>query len=248
MMQKLKLLGLTEYEIQAYLAVLGHKGLSGGDIARKGNIPQGKVYWALHKLVERGFVQVVGVKPQLFHAIAPEEALDTLVQQKITDLSELKKDLLTDIKKREPVKDTDITEKIQVLSGRKTVDTLITHFFKNAKKEIRFLFPYEERSYDFVQLFRNALLKGKKVRFLVTKKDKKNIAWIKQDAETGVDIRYLPVDEIRLQIMDESEARLTVVDPKDRRERTTTYFQKTEIVKHLASYFDVLWEKGEKIT
>ena len=121
MIAKLKELGLGEYEIKAYFILLKHGSLTGSTVAKKAEVPQGKVYHALHKLNTLGFVSITSIKPQLFHAIKPEIAINTSINQKIGDLTQLKKEFIEETKKiQKPIEEDAFAEKIQVLAGKKS--------------------------------------------------------------------------------------------------------------------------------
>ena len=67
---------LNEYEIDAYLAVLGHGQLSASEIADRTDIPQPRVYDTVRSLAERGLVELQESRPIQALAIDPEEAFD----------------------------------------------------------------------------------------------------------------------------------------------------------------------------
>ena len=248
MLQKLKELGLTEYELKTYLTLLEYGPLTGGEVSKKSKVPQGKVYWALHKLAENNFVNVVGIKPQIFHALDAEIAINNLITQKIEELKEVKTFTIEELKKIiTPIREKKVVEKIQVLSGEKSRYAINDHFFNEAKEEIRYIFTYEERPYSLMRNFADAIKRGIKVKLIATTLTEKSLKYIKEDMNSGVQVKYLNVEEIRLQIMDQKEARITVINPKDRRDRTTIYFQNSQMAKHLAAYFEVLWKKAAKI-
>jgi len=164
------------------------------------------------------------------------------------DLTHLEESTIADLAALDetPKKDR-VIEKIQVLSGSKPRYAINDHFFSNVRKEIRYIFTYDERPEMLKQLFRKAVRRGIKIRFIATSRSTNARKFIREDQKEGVEIRYLNVQEIRLQIMDDREARITVVNPKDRKDKTTIYFQHTQMAKHLADYFDVLWERAEEL-
>ena len=248
MIQELKEFGLSEYEIKTYVTLLQHGSSTGSEISKKSEVPQGKVYWALHRLAEKGFVTITDIKPQRFHATKPEIVLSKLIEEKKEKLAEFKDSTIKKISElQKPLKEDKIVEKIQVLSGKKARDSLFYHFLENAKKEVKYIFTYEERSYSIHNAFQTAIHRGVKVKLITTMIDKNSMKLIKEDMAIGVEIKYLKVEEMRLQTMDDTEARITVINPKDRRDRTTIYFESSGMAKHLGAYCDSLWMKAEKI-
>ncbi|MBU0536662.1 MAG: hypothetical protein KKE20_06870 [Nanoarchaeota archaeon] len=247
MIAKLKELGLTEYEISTYLALLQHGPITGGKVSKLSKVPHGKVYWALHKLSEKDFVHIVGIKPQIFHANKPEIAINNLVKQKVDDLSGIKDEIIKEIKQiGRPLREEKIIEKIQVLSGKARF-ALNDYFIQNAVNEIRYIFTYEERSYSMHRQLVDAIKRGVKIRFITTLLNKDTLKLIKEDLKIGCEVRYLNVEEIRIHIMDDKEARIAVINPKDRKDRTNIYFEHTSMAKHMAAYFDELWRKAKPL-
>ncbi|MBZ0136131.1 MAG: helix-turn-helix domain-containing protein [Planctomycetes bacterium] len=74
--QKLKKMGLSGYEAQVYLALLGETRAPASRVVRKSGVPQSKVYGALSSLVERGFAELVLGDLKLYRGIAPEQAFE----------------------------------------------------------------------------------------------------------------------------------------------------------------------------
>lgn len=74
--QKLKKMGLSGYEAQVYLALLGETRAPASRVVRKSGVPQSKVYGALSSLVERGFAELVLGDVKLYRGIAPEQAFE----------------------------------------------------------------------------------------------------------------------------------------------------------------------------
>jgi sugar-specific transcriptional regulator TrmB len=69
--ERLRGLGLSEYEREAYIALLAHGALTGLEVARRSNVPQPKVYDAMLRLQRKGLVSIIKSRPQRF---VPEEA------------------------------------------------------------------------------------------------------------------------------------------------------------------------------
>lgn len=74
--QKLKKMGLSGYEAQVYLALLGETRAPASRVVRKSGVPQSKVYGALSSLVERGFAEQVLGDVKLYRGIPPQQAFD----------------------------------------------------------------------------------------------------------------------------------------------------------------------------
>ena len=76
----------------------------------------------------------------------------------------------------------------------------------------------------------------------------KNIGFMKADVARGCEVRYYPVEEIRIQIIDGIKGNLHVVNPKDLMDRTFIRIESVELIKALEHYFDTIWKKAKPIT
>lgn len=86
--QKLKKMGLSGYEAQVYLALLGETRAPASRVVRKSGVPQSKVYGALSSLVERGFAELVLGDVKLYRGIPPEQAFENYrrsVEESLSD-------------------------------------------------------------------------------------------------------------------------------------------------------------------
>ncbi len=77
-----RLVGLTSYDIKAYIALVENGPLTARDIAVKANIPSSKVYSVLQKLYRLGYVEIDDKKrPEFFYAVSPLDVFSRLMQR-----------------------------------------------------------------------------------------------------------------------------------------------------------------------
>lgn len=86
--QKLKKMGLSGYEAQVYLALLGETRAPASRVVRKSGVPQSKVYGALSSLIERGFAEQVLGDVKLYRGIPPQQAFENYRRQVEQSLAE----------------------------------------------------------------------------------------------------------------------------------------------------------------
>lgn len=86
--QKLKKMGLSGYEAQVYLALLGETRAPASRVVRKSGVPQSKVYGALNSLIERGFAEQVLGDVKLYRGIPPQQAFENYRRQVEASLAE----------------------------------------------------------------------------------------------------------------------------------------------------------------
>jgi sugar-specific transcriptional regulator TrmB len=91
--QKLKKMGLSGYEAQVYLALLGETRAPASRVVRKSGVPQSKVYGALSSLVERGFAEQVLGDVKLYRGIPPAQAFENYRRSVEEALAESRQDM-----------------------------------------------------------------------------------------------------------------------------------------------------------
>jgi len=99
--QKLKQMGLSGYEAQVYLALLGETRAPASRVVRKSGVPQSKVYGALSSLIERGFAELVLGDVKLYRGIPPRQAFDNYRRQVEDSLTE-SQDAMAELEEHAP--------------------------------------------------------------------------------------------------------------------------------------------------
>ncbi len=75
---KLKKLGLTEYEARVYLSLLMDHLNSATKLSKKSGVPRTKIYSVLRSLQQKGWVKIYSGIPLLFRAVNPSEVFDKI--------------------------------------------------------------------------------------------------------------------------------------------------------------------------
>lgn len=78
--EKLRQLGLTEYESQAYLVLIQGTKMNAEEVANKANIPIPRVYGVLESLRDLGLIVILEGRPKKFEIISPDEGLQNLIK------------------------------------------------------------------------------------------------------------------------------------------------------------------------
>lgn len=92
----LRNLGLTEYEIKAWLTLIRNGNLTAERISELGSIPLPRVYDTITELQKKGFVLVTKTRPKVFKSLTPEISLKHFLEFKENEfkkkMDEMKKD------------------------------------------------------------------------------------------------------------------------------------------------------------
>lgn len=71
--EALRLMGLTDYETQSYVALTSLISANAAEISLAANVPRSKVYQVLKNLEDKGFIEMSRGKPLKFTVIPPHE-------------------------------------------------------------------------------------------------------------------------------------------------------------------------------
>ncbi len=85
---KLKKLGLTGYEAQAYLALLKLGDAEANEIATNAKIPMGRIYNVLSSLEEAHLIRAQDTRPRRYACVEPAAAMERLLETKKEQLNQ----------------------------------------------------------------------------------------------------------------------------------------------------------------
>ena len=166
MIEKLKKLGLTSYESQAYIALLKLGDAEADEISLNAKIPMGRIYNVLSSLEEAHLVRAQDTRPRRYACVDPAAALTRLSRTKQEELSLASQEieaLADDLKNELSGVISRKTEKSfwTVAIGNKSHE-LISEIISGAKKELLFFMAPKMRS----ERLKNELLKENYVDIL----------------------------------------------------------------------------------
>ncbi len=79
--ERLKRLGLTEYEAKAYLSLLNDHLNSAAKLSKKSGVPRTKIYETLESLEAKGWIRIYSGVPLLFRAVDPRNVLEKIKKE-----------------------------------------------------------------------------------------------------------------------------------------------------------------------
>lgn len=142
--ESLQILGLTEREAKVYVTLLLKQQMKAGDIARELNIHRLDVYNILKDLQQKDMVIATLTKPMMFKGVPLDSVLNSLnlkhsenMRRSSDALDELERSSkrLVDLDRIEQVTGN-ISDKLQVISGRKTINERWSKLISSAETEI----------------------------------------------------------------------------------------------------------------
>ena len=139
--EKLREMGLSAYEIDAYLILLERGQLTAMEISKGASVPYSKIYEALNSLKEKGWVKSSESRPIKYLPVSPAEA-SAFARQRFEEKFQswehsVVEDLQPLYEKRELVERPDIL----ILHGQQAILTKLEEVLKKATKEIMVAAP-----------------------------------------------------------------------------------------------------------
>jgi sugar-specific transcriptional regulator TrmB len=134
-------MGLTTYEIDAYLALLESGQMTAMEISKKGKVPYSKVYEVLNSLKDKGWIKCMESRPNRYYPLPPIQAL-TSTKNRFEDKCKnweqaVASELQPLYEKRELVERPDIL----ILHGQSWVAAKLKETLEKATKEIMIAVP-----------------------------------------------------------------------------------------------------------
>jgi sugar-specific transcriptional regulator TrmB len=142
--EKLRQVGLTEYEAKVYLALLNTHLSTATKASEKSGVPRTKIYSVLEALKNKGWVRVYSGVPLLFKAVAPRAVFEKVkgdLERFLESVQTTLKEEVNDMKEKFVIKRFDIgLEGLkQEISKAKTVEinNATTSFVKKVSDAFR---------------------------------------------------------------------------------------------------------------
>jgi len=188
--EKLKQLGLNNYEIKAYIALVSsdRDSMQAAELSNTSGVPMARIYDIMDSLEKKGFVKIGLGRPTLYQFIAPDEALENYrrkmeleFDRKIKDFDKMKADLSRELSKKKGAKTVSkLKESFSIKEGDDIVVSL-EKMISRAKNRV-----YAANSLKFTieeYMLAEARQKGVEIKFLDVKNKSQPMAFCITDDE-----------------------------------------------------------------
>jgi len=234
--------GLTDYEVNAYLALLEKGALTARQVSYGTQIPFSKVYQVLNNLERKGWIEVSRKRPSKYFPKSPETALKTAkaaIENEWLQIEKAVADELTPL--YEKIKTREKYD-IWILRGLPNIASKFKDMIKNCREELLIAFPSIKEDFliDFYPILQSFIGEKTQVRFMVSKGLSENV------------YRTLSkVGEVKLKtkmfgggaISDSGEVMLLFSDEKG--EVTAIWSDHPGLAGLAKDYFNYLWKETE---
>lgn len=233
--QKLQKAGLTGNEAKVYAVLLHHKGLAGGDVAKKAAIDRSLAYTVLNNLKDKGLVTfAIHNRRKQFQAAEPENLM-TPVKEREHFLASL----IPELKRIRPSET--VQQSFKVYEGVEGIKSYVQLF--RGKKQLG-AFGGTGKLYDFIEkhiphFIREGSRAAIRIRIITATSFEKHPL----NDTLGAEVRALPAV---------SPATTTVTDDFVAMHLITEHpfaivIENDEIVKSYWNYFEFLWGQAKSL-
>jgi sugar-specific transcriptional regulator TrmB len=166
-------LGLTNNQAKIYLALLQAGPATANELAKNSKISRPDIYRIIPFLQKKGLVEKLMTKPSSFQAIPATYVLPTLLKNKTTEQSQLKKkteDLLSDLKNNHAKKETQrVKTEFILIPGKKVVVQRLKEAIETAQTSVSAVTSKKRFSaaiLEFAKTYETVLKRGVKIRIV----------------------------------------------------------------------------------
>ena len=90
-------IGLTDYEIKAYVSLLSNPGVQASEVSKGSDVPVSKIYEVLGNLERKGWVESQNTRPSKYFPKSPSTALQALKMRMEAELKSNEDHLLSEL-------------------------------------------------------------------------------------------------------------------------------------------------------
>jgi DNA-binding MarR family transcriptional regulator len=247
-------LGLTDYEVRVYLAILRFPNSRVPEIARHSQVPQPKVYSTLKRLTERGLCESLLGPVNRYAALPPGDAFRPLVEDMrarenqtrsaITQLREEFKHSGAPLNRREG--------RVKLFKGRHAAGRNYKFLLNASEETVRVIARLPLVVSDDHTIMRERVQQGVVIHQLYELPDgplPEMMDILKEHAHTGAKLRWIATVPMRLVVFDQRITGLPMVDPQPAEGDGFTMLEirNQRLSEGFSDIFDMIWQQARDI-
>jgi len=242
----LKELGLTDYEVYTYLALIQHGELSAGEISKRTSIPYSKIYSVLENLERKGWVEVGSGRPKLYYPRAPSEALRAETMRQERRLKEQEELIVSELQPVYEGREIKERPEIWIIRGEENISARLREMLMNTKRELMVALPLAHKGFlePFLPALKSLMDKKTKILLLTTPESLKALpSYVPNLAETRRREEMFGGG----MVIDGREAILFLGDSHSTKTLLAIWSDHVELTQIAKIYFQHLWETAKSV-
>ncbi|MFQ6134673.1 MAG: TrmB family transcriptional regulator [Nitrososphaerales archaeon] len=240
----LKDLGLTQYEIKAYVALLARGPMQANLISREAEVPYSKIYEVLGNLEKKGWIETNHDRPARYYSKSPSMALETVKTKVESDIKRNESQVVGELQPLYESKETRERPSIWIVRGEFNILTRIRQTLSGCERELLIAIPtILDEVVDLLTPTLSTLKnRGVKMTVMTTK-----------DVDTKVLNRLAYLSELRVRdqmfgggvIRDAKEVILLLGEEEQSASTLAICSEHLGLAKLAKSYFTYLWKEAK---
>ncbi|MFQ5921117.1 MAG: TrmB family transcriptional regulator [Nitrososphaerales archaeon] len=134
-------LGLTGYEIKAYVSLLNNGAMTAQELSNKSGVPYSKVYEVVGRLEEKGWLQSDSSRPTKFYPKSPATALEATRMRMESTMKENEIAIISELVSLFEKSGTKERPDIWVIRGLYNIAAKVKEIVQNSEKELLVALP-----------------------------------------------------------------------------------------------------------
>ncbi len=243
-LKALKQLGLTEYETQAYLALVDGGQMSATDVSTKSKVPFSRIYDVLGRLELKQFIQVKKGRPSIYVAKAPTEVVRLIRLDWEDRLKESSSIVVEELQPLFEQETKATTRDVWIIHGRAAILAKAMEMLEAAKEEVLLSLPSFEFSVGDADTIIERVLKMKAgVRILTSSIPDTLKELIPEKFEVRTRDRVFGVGLV----VDQRDTLIMLAGGEESKEFLGIYSSHNIFAAMSSSYFWSLWKDSDPI-
>lgn len=246
-------MGLTEYEIRVFLAILRHPLSRIPAIAKIAEVPQPKVYATVKRLIGRGLCESHLGAVNTYSAVPPEAGFAPLLEE-LRQKHEGALGVIKDLEREHDESADPLAARagrIKLFQGKQSTSRNFHFLLSSVERDVVLIAQMPFVIQDDDQLLEQAIERGARVRILVGIPDDFDIhaePLLDRQLALGCESRRLPEVPMRLAVFDEKIALMPIHDAHEGGEQFMMLEVRNEgLAKGMVNVFELLWEQAQPI-
>lgn len=239
-------LGLTDYELRAYLALLDKGESIASEISKKSEIPISKIYDTLNSLAEKGWIIIERGRPTRYKAQSPKIASELTKNRIEQELNEHMNVIIQELNPIYERRNDKEKPELWIIRGEENLWKSIRDVIGRATHQLSIALPYMPKDLQQILLPIASLIKekGGTIQILIS-----------GDVDYHSIKRLCEEHEVRIRdisfgggvISDSSEVVLILMEAKEKRPSLGIYSAHLGLTSLARAYFDMLWDTSSPI-
>jgi sugar-specific transcriptional regulator TrmB len=236
-------LGLTDYEIKAYVSLLSNPGVQASEVSKGSDVPVSKIYEVLSNLERKGWVESQNSRPIKYFPKSPSTALQALRLRMEAELKSNEDHLLSELMPLYEQKEIQERPDIWIIRGDYNIIAKISESIDRCTKELLVVIPSALNSVVelIIPALSNVKAAGVNVRILMSGEVPEKTA---SKISSLADLRFKENMFGGGVIIDATEVVLLLGRSSGEREDLAIWSDHAGLASFAKNYFDFLWAEA----